>query len=77
MAGTGHRAGRDPVGTLRELIQHSFVQFVVVRQHGGVIFVDEKSIVPSDIGGLVLALNDLYQQAGKWDWTDRICFLQR
>ncbi len=46
------------------------------RQHGGVIFVDEKSIVPANIGGLVRALNDLYQRAGKWDWTDRICFLQ-
>jgi len=47
------------------------------RQHGGVIFVDEKSIAPADIGGLVRALNCLYQQAAKWDWTDRIYFLQR
>ena len=47
------------------------------RQHGGVIFVDEKSIPPADLGGLVRALSSLYQQAGKLNWTDRVCFLQR
>ena len=45
-------------------------------QHGGIIFVDEKSIAPSDIGGLVRALSFLYRQAGKWNWMDRVCFLQ-
>jgi len=47
------------------------------RRHGGVIFVDEKTISPSDIGGLVLALSSLIRQAGKWNWTDRIVFLGR
>ena len=47
------------------------------RKHGGVIFVDEKTISPADIGGLVQALLRLYKEAGRWDWTDRICFLQR
>jgi len=46
-------------------------------RHGGVIFVDEKTISPADIGGLVRALTDLSKQTGKWDWTDRVCFLRR
>ena len=47
------------------------------RKHGGVLFVDEKTISPADIGGLVRALIQLFKQTGKWDWTDRICFLAR
>jgi hypothetical protein len=47
------------------------------RKHGGVVFVDERTIPPSDHGGLVRALSDLWSKAVKWDWTDRICFLQR
>lgn len=47
------------------------------RNHGGVIFVDEKTISPADIGGLVRALIKLSNEAGIWDWTDRVCFLRR
>ena len=47
------------------------------RKHGGVIFVDEKTIPPSDIGGLVRALSALSRKTAKWDWTNRICFLRR
>jgi hypothetical protein len=47
------------------------------RTHGGVIFVDEKTISPADIGGLALALASLATEAGKWDWTNRIYFLRR
>jgi hypothetical protein len=47
------------------------------RSHAGVIFVDEKSIAPSDIGGLVWALTTLIKEARSWTWTDRICFLRR
>lgn len=47
------------------------------RQHSGVIFVDEKTISQADIGGLVRALSDLNKVMGKWDWTDRVCFLRR
>ena len=46
------------------------------RKHGGVIFVDEKTILPSDTGGLVRALSDLFKKAAKWDWTERVCFLR-
>jgi len=47
------------------------------RKHGGVIFVDEKTISPSDTGGLVRSLSSLFRKAGKWDWTNRVCFLRR
>jgi hypothetical protein len=44
------------------------------QKHGGVIFVDEKTISPSDTGGLIEALSDLWRKTAKWDWSDRICF---
>ena len=47
------------------------------RPHGGVIFVDEKTISPADIGGLVRALSNLIEEVGKWEWTDRVSFLRR
>ncbi len=47
------------------------------RDHGGIIFIDEKTISPADIGGQVKALSNLAKRAGKWDWTNRVCFLQR
>ena len=47
------------------------------RPHGGVIFVDGKTISPVDIGGLVRALARLAKEAGKWDWTSRVSFLRR
>ena len=46
-------------------------------RHAGVIFVDDKTIRPANIGGLVLALASLVKQARNWDWTDRICYLRR
>jgi hypothetical protein len=49
----------------------------VGRQHAGVIFVDEKTISPADIGGLVGSLDKLVKETGGWDWTDRVCFLTR
>ncbi len=47
------------------------------RDHGGVIFVDEKSISPADVGGLVRALEALVHEMGKLDWSNRVCFLKR
>ena len=47
------------------------------RRHAGVIFVDDKTIAPSGIGGLVWALTRLARQSQTWDWTDRVCFLRR
>jgi hypothetical protein len=47
------------------------------RTHGGVVFVDEKTLSPADIGGLVWALTRLARETGNWDWTNRIYFLRR
>jgi hypothetical protein len=47
------------------------------RPHGGVIFVDEKTISQAEIGGLVFSLSQLAREAGEWDWTNRIVFLRR
>lgn len=47
------------------------------HSHSGVIFVDEKTISPADIGGLVKALGALVKETRVWDWTDRIVFLRR
>jgi len=47
------------------------------RMHGGVVFVDEKTICLTDIGGLVWALTRLLKQTGEWDWTNRVSFLRR
>lgn len=44
--------------------------------HGGFVFVNEKSIPPSDTRGLVLALKRLAKEAANWDWTDRVCVLR-
>lgn len=45
------------------------------RSHSGVIFIDEKTIAPDDIGSLVRTLLQLVTEAGDWDWTDRVLFL--
>lgn len=47
------------------------------RSHGGIIFIDEKTISPANIGSLVRALSHLYKEAGTWDWTGRVVFLRR
>src|SRR5215469_16485985 len=35
------------------------------RDHGGVIFIDERTISPADIGGQVRALSNLVKECGK------------
>jgi hypothetical protein len=45
--------------------------------HGGVIFVDNKTIPASDFGGLIRALQELSRHATKWDWRNRVYFLRR
>lgn len=47
------------------------------RTHAGVVFVDEKTISPADIGGLVRALMRLSKETRRWDWNNRIYFLRR
>jgi hypothetical protein len=47
------------------------------RHHHGIIFIDEKTISPADIGAQVRALSELVRAAKHWDWLDRVCFLNR
>jgi len=47
------------------------------RKHGGVIFIDEKTISPADTGSLVRALSELAKTTTRWDWSDRVCFQRR
>jgi len=43
--------------------------------HGGVIFVDNKSFAQNDTGGISKALVDLWELQGKLDWKNRCFFL--
>lgn len=47
------------------------------RTHGGLIFVDEKTISPSHIGSLIRSLSSLVRKTSNWNWTNRVCFLRR
>lgn len=47
------------------------------RSHGGVVFIDEQSILQEDIGGQVLALVELWDSANTDAWTVRIICLRR
>ena len=47
------------------------------RPHGGVIFVDERTIAANDFGGLVRALEELWNERGQQDWQNQVAYLQR
>lgn len=44
--------------------------------HSGVILVDEQTIAPDDVGGLVAALCAIWKAQGRSDWTNRVVFLR-
>jgi hypothetical protein len=44
--------------------------------HGGLIFVDGKSIAQDDVGGLARSRCALWKLLGDADWTNRCFFLQ-
>ena len=45
--------------------------------HGGVIFVDTKTIAPNDFGALVAALREVWTSERRADWTNRVVFLRK
>ena len=47
------------------------------RNHGGVIFVDGKTIRSSDFGALIRALQKLWVETRNWDWMNRIIVLRK
>ena len=88
----GYFLGRDDATCLQEAARHNLTLVTFDRRtippllktwaeegrtHGGIIFIDEKSIPPSDIGRLVRSLLSLWNHTRGWDWTDRVGFLQR
>lgn len=88
----GRLLGCDDATCLREAAAHAFTLVTYDRRtippllkswaeegntHAGVIFVDEKTIAPSDKGGLVNALSELFRATSRENWSDRICFLTR
>ena len=47
------------------------------RGHGGVIFVDHRTIPECDIGGLELALLELFDEHGNDNWVNHSVYLRR
>jgi hypothetical protein len=47
------------------------------RSHGGIIFVDGKTIPSSNFGELIRALESLWSQRKEEDWTGVVAFLKR
>ena len=45
--------------------------------HAGVIFVDDRTLAPNDIRGLVRSLQQLWNAQQDLDWRNRCVFLQR
>jgi hypothetical protein len=45
--------------------------------HGGVVFVDDRTYAPNDIGGLVRGLEELWMAQKDLDWNNRVVFLIR
>lgn len=46
------------------------------KNHGGVIFIDYRSISPSNFGGLIKALIWLWKTQNSSSWQNRIVYLQ-
>ncbi|MDI3298729.1 MAG: DUF5615 family PIN-like protein [Bacillota bacterium] len=47
------------------------------RSHGGVIFVDYRTLPPNDVGGMARALLRLNERLGEAEWRDRVVYLAR
>jgi len=46
-------------------------------RHGGIIFVDQRTLRPSDMGGLARTLAMVIQRYSARDWTNPLLFLER
>ena len=47
------------------------------KSHGGVIFVDERTIKPSNVGAQIRGLAAVARETSIRDWKDRVIFLLR
>lgn len=88
----GSLLGQDDEACLRQAFLHGLTLVTYDRRtippllktwaesgldHAGVLFVDEKTISPADIGGLVRALRELARETSQWSWKNRVVFLRR
>ncbi len=88
----GEFLGQEDSAVLREALAQGFAFVTYDRRtippllkqwaeegvsHAGVIFVDEKTISPADIGGLVSALAMLERETRLWVWVDRVVYLRK
>ncbi len=74
-------AARTEGLTLVTYDQHTIVPLVTRwmsegRDHTGVIFIDERSIMQKDIGGQVRALIDLWDRSQADNWTNVVTYLK-
>lgn len=60
--------------TIRPLLKEWAEQGI---DHGGVVFVDTKTIAPQDFGSLVEALCGLWDSERHPEWTNRVVFLRK
>ena len=44
--------------------------------HGGVILVDQRTVAPNEIGGLIRSLASIWNQEKNRDWTNVVIYLQ-
>jgi predicted nuclease of predicted toxin-antitoxin system len=49
---------------------------VVGRAHGGIVFVNNRTIRQQDFGGQIRALRRLIEERGDEDWTDQVSHLR-
>jgi hypothetical protein len=59
----------------RTLWKHASDLLEAGRELGGAVFVDEQTIPPNDIGGLMRALVWLWESKGNEAWQNRLIFL--
>lgn len=60
--------------TITPLLKNWAEQWIT---HGGVIFVDNSTIASNDIGGLIRALGQLWNQEKRSDWENVAVYLTR
>ena len=60
--------------TIRPLLKDWAEQGI---DHGGLVFVDTKTIAPQDFGALVEALCGLWDSERHAEWTNRVVFLRK
>lgn len=59
----------------RTLWRHASDLLETGHDLGGVVFVDEQTIPPNDVGGLVRALVWLWETKGNENWRNRLVYL--